>query len=191
MAGRRRDQRLDDAIVRAAVDAIAEHGYDRLGMEAVAARVGVPKSTVYKRWPSRSALASAALAGWLMDPGPEPEGDEGALSALTDLVAEEIALARRPEGRALAQLILSHLDHPDQGSEPLLSALAERRSRFDQAVRAARGQPDPDPLVELGVDLLVGAAWAPVLSGRTDSGAKAEDIVRAVLEALDPSRRSG
>jgi AcrR family transcriptional regulator len=38
-----------------------ERGFERFSIEAVAARVGVNKTTIYRRWETREALASAAL----------------------------------------------------------------------------------------------------------------------------------
>ena len=49
--GRPRDPRRRDAILRAAVCLVAEVGYDRMTVEALAARAGVSKPTIYRRWP--------------------------------------------------------------------------------------------------------------------------------------------
>jgi len=49
--GRPRDPRRRDAILSAAVTLITEVGYDRMTVEALAARAGVSKPTIYRRWP--------------------------------------------------------------------------------------------------------------------------------------------
>ncbi len=49
--GRPRDPRRRDAILRAAIALIAEIGYDRMTVDALAARAGVSKPTIYRRWP--------------------------------------------------------------------------------------------------------------------------------------------
>jgi AcrR family transcriptional regulator len=59
--GRPRDPGLDEAILAAAVDLLAEAGYARLTMEQVAARAGVGKASVYLRWPNKVALVAEAI----------------------------------------------------------------------------------------------------------------------------------
>jgi len=54
--GRPRDPHVDEAILSAAVDLLIEEGFARLSIEGVAARAGVGKATVYRRWESKSAL---------------------------------------------------------------------------------------------------------------------------------------
>jgi AcrR family transcriptional regulator len=49
--GRPRDPRRREAILRAAIELVAEIGYDRMTVEALAARAGVSKPTIYRRWP--------------------------------------------------------------------------------------------------------------------------------------------
>jgi AcrR family transcriptional regulator len=51
LRGRPRDPRRREAILQAAVALVAEVGYDRMTVEALAARAGVSKPTIYRRWP--------------------------------------------------------------------------------------------------------------------------------------------
>ena len=62
-SGRPRSVEADEAIRRAAIDLCVEHGFDGLTVEAVAARAGVGKATVYRRHPSRVGLVVAAASG--------------------------------------------------------------------------------------------------------------------------------
>src|SRR5216683_2243787 len=59
--GRPRDSAVDEAILNAAVDLLAEAGYARLTMDQIAARAGVGKASVYLRWPNKVALVAAAI----------------------------------------------------------------------------------------------------------------------------------
>ncbi len=59
--GRPRSLEADRAILRAAVDLLADEGYGGVTMEGVAARAGVGKATVYRRWPCKSALVVDAV----------------------------------------------------------------------------------------------------------------------------------
>jgi AcrR family transcriptional regulator len=59
--GRPRDEEADAAILEAALALLSEQGYGGLRMEAVAAKAGVAKATVYRRWPDKLSLAIAAI----------------------------------------------------------------------------------------------------------------------------------
>ena len=60
--GRPRSEEADRAIIDAALDLFAESGAGGLCIEAVAARAGVGKSTIYRRWPGKEDLLVDALA---------------------------------------------------------------------------------------------------------------------------------
>ena len=61
MATRRRGDELEAEILEAAWAEIQEHGYHRLTIEGVAARVRTGKQVLYRRWPNRVHLAVAAI----------------------------------------------------------------------------------------------------------------------------------
>ncbi len=52
-APERRNQQARAAILHAADDLLAEHGFDKLTIEGIAARAGVAKQTIYRWWPSK------------------------------------------------------------------------------------------------------------------------------------------
>ncbi|MFJ7248188.1 TetR/AcrR family transcriptional regulator [Kitasatospora sp. NPDC098652] len=60
-APRRRGDELERAILDAVWAELAEHGYDRLTMDGVAARARTSKPVLYRRWPNRVELVVAAL----------------------------------------------------------------------------------------------------------------------------------
>jgi AcrR family transcriptional regulator len=66
--GRRRDASRDPEILRAALNVLTETGYERMTMDAVAAKAKTGKATIYRRWASKGhlvvdAIASAGQAG--------------------------------------------------------------------------------------------------------------------------------
>ena len=70
--GRPRSVRADEAIVAATLDLLAEGmSVDVLSIEAIAARAGVGKATIYRRWPNKEALLIDAVAA-MKGPLPEP-----------------------------------------------------------------------------------------------------------------------
>ena len=60
--GRPRSERADRAIIDAALSLFAERGVEGLCIEEVAARAGVGKATIYRRWPGKEDLLLDALA---------------------------------------------------------------------------------------------------------------------------------
>jgi AcrR family transcriptional regulator len=71
--GRPRSPEAHAAILRAALELAVEGGLGGLSMEAIAARAGVGKATIYRRWPNKEALLVDAVAT-MKGPLPEPEG---------------------------------------------------------------------------------------------------------------------
>jgi AcrR family transcriptional regulator len=65
---RRRGEALETAILEAALDELAEHGYVGLTMERVAEQARTGKASVYRRWPSRMELALDAVRHSMGDP---------------------------------------------------------------------------------------------------------------------------
>jgi AcrR family transcriptional regulator len=59
--GRPRDEAREQAILDAAIVVLAEVGYDRMTMDAVAATAKASKATIYRRWPGKAELVIAAM----------------------------------------------------------------------------------------------------------------------------------
>src|SRR5580700_11505934 len=97
--GRPRSEDADRAILAAATELLAERGLAGMSMEEVAARAGVGKATVYRRWRSRGALALDAFMAEFQALQPLP--DTGTLRGdlLAALRAWVRAVTRTPAGR--------------------------------------------------------------------------------------------
>src|SRR5258707_9557057 len=80
--GRPRSEQAEQAIIDATLDLFAEQGFEGVCVEAVAARAGVGKATIYRRWPNKEELLLAAL-GSMKSPIPELSG----ISVRDDLLA--------------------------------------------------------------------------------------------------------
>jgi AcrR family transcriptional regulator len=73
--GRPRNAQADQAIIQAVFDLLSSGlSADALSMEAVAAKAGVGKATIYRRWPNKEALLVDAVAT-MKGPLPEPKGE--------------------------------------------------------------------------------------------------------------------
>ena len=60
--GRKRDHTRDPEILDAALDVLAESGFDGMTIDMVAARAKAGKATIYRRWPSKADLVLDAVA---------------------------------------------------------------------------------------------------------------------------------
>src|SRR5277367_3479988 len=102
--GRPRSEQAEQAILDAAMEAVGERGIDGVSCEDVAARAGVGKATLYRRWPGKEDLLIAAFAA-LKSPLPEPRGD----SVREDLIAMlEVMVADSDDPRYAQQYALLH-----------------------------------------------------------------------------------
>ena len=187
-----RSARVRDAVLAAALDELADGGYATLSVDAVAARAGVNKTTVYRRWPTLDDLLVDALASWSVDAIPAPhtgtvDGDLRALGReLADVLNEGI-------GRQVAALILTsglrsdglrdatrrYFDLQAQRAAPLVaSAIAGGELPPNTDVEAllvtfraplfyrmvTTGEPIDETLIARAVDVTLNAARAGLLS---------------------------
>jgi AcrR family transcriptional regulator len=61
-AGRKRDEARDGLILEAALAVLAEQGYEGMTIDMVAARAGMARATVYRRWATKTDLVLDAVA---------------------------------------------------------------------------------------------------------------------------------
>ena len=93
--GRPRDPETDKRIVAAAADLMLQRGFDRMTVDDVAARAGVGKATVYRRWPSKQDLAVEAMTELFATEFPEP--DTGSIRGdVSESVRNIIAFVNTP-----------------------------------------------------------------------------------------------
>jgi AcrR family transcriptional regulator len=116
---RRRGAELEEAILRAAADELAESGFAGLTMDRVAHRAGTNKNAIYRRWPDRLALGIAAYKQLTTTIQPPDTG------ALRDDVLEMLRRANRHWGSPLG-MILRDLMAAAGGAQNLLAQLADQ-----------------------------------------------------------------
>ena len=118
--GRPRDPRIDDAVLRATVELLAETGYPGLSVSAIAERAGTSKPAIYRRWPSKAHLVHEAVfpigaATTIPDTGSLPED-------LREMVRRTTAFLTTPAARSALPGLVGEM-----ASDPTLhSALLER-----------------------------------------------------------------
>lgn len=124
--GRPRDSGLDTAIHEATLDLLLQRGYDQLSVEAVAARAGVSKATVYRRHRDKAALVAAAVEHRAADEPP----DTAHLGLREALVATLRWLARQVSAQDAGLLSAAFAG---MRADPALAAAMQRVLARDQA----------------------------------------------------------
>src|SRR5262249_7192709 len=113
--GRPRDPEADRAILQATIELLSEEGYEGLSIESVAARAGVGKTTIYRRWPSKEPLVVDAIKAFKapVDPMP-PREDESTRDALIRVIGSFTkTVGHSGTGRMMAGLVAEMSRNPD------------------------------------------------------------------------------
>ena len=154
--GRPRDARCDGAILDATLELAGAVGLGGLTMDAVAARAGVSKATIYRRWSSKEALV---LDAWMASFPIESVPDTGSLTG--DLIAHSRqfrdAVSTGTFGRVLPQMVAAARVN-DELAEVYRRLVADRRARVRVALERAveRNELPVGVDLELVQDLLIG-----------------------------------
>ena len=184
--GRPRDRALDDRILEQVIALLGSHGYAGLTLDALAARSGVAKTTILRRWPSKAAVAAAGVERLALQSVDVP--DSGALKVdLLALLHGAVEAFVRGRGQFVARLIREAGHHPEI-TDLLYTVIHTRRQAYRRvlALAIARGELAPSVDQDLLIDLLIGPIWTRMLITRDPITREYVDsIVEAVLVAFD------
>jgi AcrR family transcriptional regulator len=175
------------AIAEAVLDELAENGYGRLSMEAVAKRAGVGKSALYRRWPSKQHMIIAVTSELSLELAEAPHTGSlrGDVLALLSAVADWLTHPRF--SRIFPDLIAEANRDPELARALARSIGEPRRSRavevLDRAVRRSELPPDADR--EVALDLLAALVyWHVSVRGVRPDAGYLERTADTVLRAL-------
>jgi AcrR family transcriptional regulator len=188
-------EHVTDAITSAVLDELADSGYARMSMEAVARRAGVGKAAIYRRWPSKEVMVQQIVASLAWNAVPVP--DTGTLrDDVSSYVAHADELRRDLRTtRIIADVGAEAIRNP-QLAQTFSAALRKpRRDAGAQMLHSAieRGELPTDLDTDLALDCLVGLTYARPQT-LTDSGELAdpyprERLVDVILTALAACHR--
>ncbi len=162
--GRPRSARAEQAILGAVLAMLDEGiGYDALTVEAVAARAGVGKATIYRRWPNKDGLFVDAVRSVVSVPFPEPAGVSVRDDLIVMLEAMRAGKATGLATRLLPRLYVEMARYPQVLERYMRVAVEGRRARLREVILrgVATGELRPDIDVDLTMALLSG----PILIG--------------------------
>ncbi|MGH8793794.1 MAG: TetR-like C-terminal domain-containing protein [Stackebrandtia sp.] len=187
-----RAARSADRIKQVTRDLLAERGYARLAIEAVAAAAGVGKTTVYRWWPDKETLVADALAETFRADEIPDLGDTAAeLRLAVDMTLDNYA------GDSLARALpaLAAEGERDAGLSVRFREmfLAGKRKNVAAALRRgiARGDLPDDLDTDLVQDIWAGTIfYRRILSGGVLDDDLAERLTRLVLDSPQALRRA-
>src|SRR5215470_2976845 len=193
--GRPRSEQADRAIIEAALDLFAESGAEGLCIETVAAKAGVGKATIYRRWPGKEELLLDAIAA-MQAPLPEPAGRSVREDLVAVLSAMREAVADPRRAREFALLLGEGAKYPRLMARYVETVLEPRREVIRSVLRrgVATGELRASVDIEAALFMLTGAVIA---RGKSEPGSIPPGYVDRVVDALllglaprSPSERS-
>lgn len=190
--GRPRDLRADRAILQATLELIAEVGVHAVRTEDVAARAGVGKGAIYRRYSSKEELVTAAIAALVSEDIAIP--DTGATRAdLLVLMRESVAVyGHSLVGRLMPNLVGAMAQNPELADAVREGFLAGRRAALSEVLRRgiARGDLRPDLDLDLALDVLGGPLFYRLLvTGGPLDEHLANGVADLILRGFAPVER--
>jgi len=183
--GRPRSEQAERAIIDAALSLFAEYGPDGVCMEQVAARAGVGKATIYRRWPGKEDLLLDALAA-LKSPLPQPQGRSvrDDLVAVLDAMCRDAADPRR--ARQFALLQGEGAKYPRLMARFIETVVEPRREVVRSVLRrgVTTGELREDTDIEAALYMLRGAALASTGHDEPVPPDYAQRVVGTLLRGL-------
>ena len=183
--GRPRSEQADQAILSAALDLFAEHGPDSLCIEQVAAKAGVGKATIYRRWPGKEEMLLDALAtvGARL-PAPQGKSVRADLVALLSAICRDAADPRRArlfallqgEGKRYPRLMARYLATVVQPQRELVRSVLRRG--------VATGELRENTDIEAALFLLDGAVLQSMYGPGPTDARYAKRVVEELLRGL-------
>ena len=184
--GRPRSEAANRAILDAARELLIEEGFTRLRLEHVAARAGVGKNTIYRRWASKEDLTLELLL--------ELAAPHLAIRDVGDTRAELLAAVENPI-RAITETtfgpviraMMSQIAGNRAIGDPFRSAVvAARRGEIGRVIErgVARGDLRPDADASVATELLAGPVYFRLVFGGSLDRDLAVRVVDTVLNGL-------
>jgi AcrR family transcriptional regulator len=186
--GRPRSADADEAILVATRELLAERGWEGMTLGDVAARAGVAKTTLYRRWPGKADLVVDAMAQLFATLRPIDAGSARADAAAT--IRELIKLLALPETQCAVLALSAHAVRDPKLRHSLRTKIVERSReivRTGAARSAARGETnavvsDPDLLFDVIAGTMI---HRMLIAGETVD----DDYLQRFLDLLLPGSR--
>jgi AcrR family transcriptional regulator len=192
LRGRPRDPATRRRILAAASALLDEGGLSAVTMEAIAARAGVGKPTIYREWPNAPAVAMSAFLERTRAAPPRPRA-KSALSALRHQLHEFAQAFATRAGRSTAMMIAAAQNDSELAkvfrTHFVMKSREEGRALFQRA--QAEGDLRRDIDIEAALDLVYAPFYFRLLIGHAPlAGHDTDIILDLALKGLATRRRA-
>ncbi|HEY0617434.1 MAG TPA: TetR/AcrR family transcriptional regulator [Kribbella sp.] len=181
-----RSLKAKDSVLCATKELLSEGGLAAATVDAISARSGVSKATIYKHWPSRAAIAAEAFGREMAAEIPLP--DTGNTEAdLTEQVRHVSKFYADRHGKVLAQLLAASVTDPAASPYFREYFLDARRAAIGELWQRAldRGDANPDISAGTATDVLFGPLIFRLMTGHAPlTEEEADAISSAALRGL-------
>ena len=183
-AGRPRDPSIDAAVLLAARQHLAANGYEAMSVAAIAEAAGTTRQALYRRWPSKADLATAAIASLSTADDREATDD-----VFADLVAELTAYrdgVGRPNGIGMVGAMLQDATDPELKALYRERIVTPRRARIGSILQRAvdSGLADTDADIEYATAAATGTYYGLHLTGRKIARAWPERTAAIIWKSI-------
>jgi AcrR family transcriptional regulator len=183
--GRPRSEQADQAILSAALDLFAECGPEALGIEQVAARAGVGKATIYRRWPGKEDMLMDAVSQLRTQlPAPQGRSVRADLIALLEAVCRDVTDPRR--ARLFALMQGEGKRYPRLAARYVETVIKPRREMVSAVLRrgVATGELRENTDIDAATFLFNGAVLASMYGPEPGDVRYARRVVEELLRGL-------
>jgi AcrR family transcriptional regulator len=181
--GRPRSTKSHQAMLRATLELLGEVGFENMSIEAISARAGVGKTTIYRRYSSKEELAADAIESIRQDVVIPNTGN--LFSDLDELIENAAQITLSPLGRQTVAMIISSAASNAQFAQIYWTKyLQPRREAFAKVIERAKMRNEIQVDVDPGLifDSMSGIMlYALIFPPKTESWTK---YVRRALHLL-------
>jgi AcrR family transcriptional regulator len=188
--GRPRSEKARKAVIASTLELLKRSGFNDLQMEAVAARAGVGKATIYRWWPSKVELVIDAFA-FAVDEELRFPPHGSMEKAIRKQMRRWVQVFRSPLGQIIANVVGA-----GQSDPAILEAFRahwvaprrkEARRLIRQAMKNGEFRPDLDP--DTVLDILYGPLYLRLLLKNSPLTGKFTDLIcDLIFPSLCPAR---
>lgn len=195
--GRPRSDRVHRAILDAARELLIGEGFAGLRLEHVAARAGVGKATIYRRWGSKEELAQELLAELAAPHIAVMDSDDTREELLAAVINPMRAVTETDFGPVIRALLSQIAINPSLGDPFRATVVQARRDEIARLIARgiARGDLRPDADTDIATELLVGPVYFRLMFGgelnRDFAGRVVDNVLRGYAAPGKKRRRDG
>lgn len=178
---------VTEAIAAALFEELAEVGYGKLAVEAVAKRAGAGKAAIYRRWPSKQAMVVDLITEIAVKAADTPPTGTLRGDVLGYLSITDEALRHPLVSRIVPDLLAEGSRNPEIATTLLEQVGEVRRQKVTEILRRAidNGELPAGTDIELGLDFLAGPLyWGTGIRRAPADPARLERLTDKIIAAL-------